>query len=85
MGHAISTNQKDWQVLPPLGQITDDFGQLEVFQYEVIDGVPTVIFCCGWRELSERRLSSFGKRDATYSLPVGENLTDIDYSRAVRF
>jgi len=85
MGHAVSTDQRNWQVLPPLGEITDDFGQLEVFQYEVIDGVPIVVFCCGWRELSPARQAAFGQRDATYSMPVGRDLCDIDYSRAVGF
>ena len=85
MGHAISTDQRNWQVLPPLGAITDDFGQLEVFQYEVIDGVPTVLFCCGWRELSPARQAAFGQRDATYSFAVGKDLTNIDYSKAVGF
>ncbi len=85
MGHAVSTDQRNWQVLPPLGKVTDDFGQLEVFQYEIVDGVPIVIFCCGWRELSPARQSSFGQRDATYSLVVGQDLTDIDFSRAGAF
>ncbi len=85
MGHAISTDQRSWQVLPPLGSVTDDFGQLEVFQYEVIDGVPTVVFCCGWRELSPARLASFGQRDATYSFAVGSDLTDIDFAKARAF
>ena len=85
MGHAVSTDQRNWQVLPPLGSLTDDFGQLEVFQYQIIDGVPTVVFCCGWRELSPERQEKFGKRDATYSFSVGPDLTDIDFSRAQGF
>ena len=85
MGHAVSTNQRDWQVLPALGEVSDDFGQLEVFQYEVIDGVPTVLFCCGWRELSAARQATFGQRDATYSFAVDKDLTGVDYSKAQAF
>ncbi|MEY4366597.1 MAG: hypothetical protein RLZ28_12 [Actinomycetota bacterium] len=85
MGHAISVDQRSWKVLPPLGAVTKDFGQLEVFQFEIVDGVPTVLFCCGWREISPERQASFGKRDASYSFSVDQDLTAIDYSRAKGF
>lgn len=85
LGHATSTDLLTWQVQPPLSQPGQGFGQLEVFQYEVVDGVPVVVFCCGWRELSPERLAEFGERDATYSVSVDRDLTNIDFNRAKPF
>jgi len=85
LGHAISVDQRNWHVLPPLGEVTSDFGQLEVFQFEIVDGVPTILFCCGWREISLERQASFGHRDASYSFSVDQDLSAIDYSRAKGF
>lgn len=85
LGHAISTDLLNWQVQPPLSAPGQGFGQLEVFQFEIIDGVPVLLFCCGWRELGEKRLAEFGKHDATYSVSVGADLTAIDFSRAKPF
>jgi beta-fructofuranosidase len=85
MGHATSTDLLDWQVQPPLSQPDQGFGQLEVFQFEIVDGVPIVLFCCGWRELSPARLANFGHRDATYSVAVSADLRDIDFNKANAF
>jgi len=85
VGHATSLNLADWTVQPPLSEPNQGFGQQEVFQFEVVDGVPVLFFCCGWRELSPERLESFGHRDATYSLSVNPDLTGIDFNRARAF
>ena len=85
MGHATSTDLRNWTVQPPLSQPHQGFGQLEVFQFEVVDGVPVVVFCCGWRELSPERLAEFGQRDATYSVSCNADLTGLDFSRARAF
>lgn len=85
MGHATSTDLLNWTVHPPLSQPNQGFGQLEVYQFEVVDGVPIVFFCCGWRELSPERLAQFGQRDATYSVAVNADLTGIDFNRAKAF
>jgi beta-fructofuranosidase len=85
MGHATSTNLLDWQVQPPLSKPGQGFGQLEVFQFEIVDGVPIVVFCCGWRELSEARLAEFGQNDATYSVVVSADLTSVDFNKANAF
>lgn len=85
MGQAISTDMVNWQVLQPLAESTEDFGQLEVFQFEIVDGVPIVLFCCGYRELSEARRASFGERDATYSVSCNPDLSGLDFSRARAF
>jgi beta-fructofuranosidase len=85
LGHATSTDMIHWAVQPPLSRAGNDFGQLEVFQFEVVDGVPLLIFCCGWRELSAERQSAFGERDATYSVVVDANLKDVDFATARAF
>ncbi len=85
LGHATSADLKHWDVQPPLSTPGQGFGQLEVFQFEVVDGVPVLVFCCGWRELSAERRAEFGERDATYSVAVSADLTDIDFNQARPF
>ncbi|MFY7819849.1 MAG: glycosyl hydrolase family 32 [Rhodoluna sp.] len=85
LGHATSTDLLNWDVQPPLSAPGQGFGQLEVFQFELVDGVPVLVFCCGWRELSEERRAEFGQRDATYSVAVNADLSDIDFNKAKAF
>lgn len=85
MGHAVSDDLREWQVLPPLTQVGNDFGQHEVFQYAEVDGVPLIVFCCGWRELSDARVKSFGKKDATYSVVVDPKLETVNLDKAIPF
>ena len=85
MGQAVSEDMVNWQVLEPLAESISEFGQLEVFQFEVVDGVPVVLFCCGYRELSDARRESFGERDASYSLSCNADLTGLDFRRAKPF
>ena len=85
LGHATSTDLLNWDVRPPLSEPGQGFGQLEVFQFEVVDGVPVLVFCCGWRELSAERRAEFGERDATYSVAVSADLTEVDFNRAKAF
>ena len=85
LGHATSTDLLNWDVRPPLSSPGQGFGQLEVFQFEIVDGVPVLVFCCGWRELSAERRAEFGERDATYSVAVSADLTEVDFNRAKAF
>ena len=85
LGHAVSNDLINWEIMQPLSSAGQGFGQLEVFQYAEVDGVPILIFCCGWRELGAQRLEGFGKRDATYSVPVGKNLASVDFRKARAF
>lgn len=85
VGHATSENLFDWAVQPPLSQPGQGFGQYEVFQFEHVDGVPILLFCCGWRELGKESLERFGKIDATYSLVVNEDLSQLDFTKALPF
>lgn len=85
VGHAISTDLLNWEVQPPLSEPGQGFGQLEVFQFEVVDGVPTVLFCCGYRELSEERLAQHGQEDGVFSFTCNSDLTGMDVSKSTQF
>jgi len=85
VGHATSKDMLHWEVQPPLSAPGNDFGQQEVFQFEVVDGVPILLFCCGWRELSAERQSVMGEQDASYSLVINEDFTEIDFGKAKPF
>lgn len=85
VGHAISSDLKNWRVVEPLSEPDQGFGQYEVFQYAEVDGVPLLSFCCGWRELSEENVARFGKIDTTYSLVVDPQLSNLNFERALPF
>ena len=53
VGHATSPDLRAWTVLPPLTEPGQGFGQMEVTQVELVDGVPTLIFCCYPREMED--------------------------------
>lgn len=82
VGFATSGDLSHWNVQPPLSEPGQGFGQLEVLQHAVVDGVPLVVFCCGWRELGASRLEAHGKIDATYSLVCQEGLAHLDFRNA---
>ena len=85
VGHAVSSDLLNWKVMPPLSEPDQGFGQQEVFQFEIVDGVPILLFCCGWRELDSKRVESLGKIDTTYSLAVDANLTEVNFNKAQPF
>ena len=85
VGHATSTDLTNWTVQPPISKPHQGFGQMEVSQFEIVDGVPILFFCCGWNELAPERLEAWGKRDATYSLVVNPDLADLDFTKAHGF
>ncbi len=55
VGHAVSENLVDWEVLPPLTQPGAGFGQLEVTQTVRIGDRWYLIFSCLDDELADRR------------------------------
>lgn len=83
MGHATSTDLVNWDVKPPLSKSETSFGHMEVFQYELIDGVPVLIFCCGSRELGPDMRNSFGSTDLTFSVVCAEGLSAVNYADAL--
>jgi beta-fructofuranosidase len=84
MGVAKSTDLKTWRLEPPLGAPGQGFGETEVFQFEVVDGIPVILFCCGPLWLSDER-NAAGEVGGLYSFPVAADLSDVDFNRAVLF
>ncbi|MFM5904782.1 MAG: glycosyl hydrolase family 32 [Micrococcales bacterium] len=84
MGLAKSPDLVNWQVQPPAGSAGQGFGETEVFQFEIVDGVPILLFCCGPIWLSRERLNS-GELGGVYSMPVAPDLSDVDFNRATLF
>jgi beta-fructofuranosidase len=84
MGVAKSSDLKNWEVQPPLGAPGQGFGETEVFQFEIVDGVPVILFCCGPLWLSDGRKAA-GEIGGVYSMPVAADLSDVDFNRAVLF
>jgi len=84
MGVSKSVDLVNWQVQPPAGSAGQGFGETEVFQFEIVDGVPILLFCCGPIWLSEARRNS-GELGGVYSLPVAADLSDVDFNRATLF
>ena len=58
-GHAISKDLKNWELLPPLTETESGFGQMEVIQVCEIDGTPTMLWCCGPKELTSEMREKF--------------------------
>jgi beta-fructofuranosidase len=82
-GHAISSDLNQWKLLPPLNKVNQGFGEIEVLQFEVVDGVPILLFCCGPQWLhGDRKAQEPG---GVYSLLVDQDLTDVDFTRSVWF
>ena len=84
MGVAKSADLINWQVQPPLGKPGQGFGETEVFQFEIVDGIPILLFCCGPQWLSDERKAS-GEIGGVYSMPVAADLSDVDFNRATLF
>jgi beta-fructofuranosidase len=61
VAHATSSSLLDWELLPPMTEPNAGFGQLEVLQVEIIDGFPTLIWCCGTAELSDEAKLRYGE------------------------
>ncbi|GIG28507.1 glycosyl hydrolase family 32 [Cellulomonas marina] len=83
VGHARSQDLEHWEVGPPLTSPAG-FGQLEVTQVEVVDGLPVLIFCCLSEHLSpERRQEWTG--GGMWVVPGESLLGPWDFSRAHTF
>ncbi len=85
VGHATSTDLRKWEVRPPLSLPGQGFHELEVLQYAVVDGVPLLVFACGWKNISDQRLAKQGPKHLTYSLVVDASLEALDFTKAKPF
>ena len=66
VAHSISSDLKDWKVLPPLhGE--SGFGQVEVIQVEKIEDKYVLIFCVNAHDLN---IVKPGFKTGTYSVPA---------------
>jgi beta-fructofuranosidase len=83
MGHATSQDLINWKVQPPLSEVDSGFGETEVFQFEIVDGVPIILFCCSHRWISEERKAR--ETGGVYSLVVDAELKNVDISKSVCF
>ena len=84
MAISKSDDLLNWVVQQPTSSPDQGFGETEVFQYEVVDGVPIILFCCGPIWLSEERKAA-GEVGGVYSLPVREDLEDVNFEDATLF
>jgi beta-fructofuranosidase len=83
VAHATSNNLLDWELLPPITEPNAGFGQLEVLQVEIIDGFPTLIWCCGTPELSEEAKLRYGE-GGMFSVTGESVLGSFELRNAVR-
>ena len=51
VAHAVSDDLLHWRVTAPITS-PSGFGQMEVIQVAEVDGIPTLLWCCGSKELS---------------------------------
>ena len=84
VGHAVSDDLLSWDVLPPITQPHTGFGQLEVNQVEVIDGIPTLLFCCDTPQVDADGLARYG-RGGVFSVTGPSLLGPFDIAAARRF
>ena len=82
-GHATSLDLKNWTLQPPLNDVNQGFGEVEVLQFEIVDGVPIILFCCGPQWLTDKHRAA--EPGGVYSLVVDPLLQDVDFRKAVWF
>ena len=84
MAMAKSDDLVSWKLLPATSKPDQGFSETEVFQYEIVDGVPILLFCTAGPNISEERRAE-GEAGGVYSLPVREDLEDINFEHATLF
>lgn len=84
IGHCTSRDLDHWIIEPPLTSPGSGFGQMEVPQVELVDGVPTLIFSCGTEHLGDERRERDG-RGGVYSVTGPSLLGPFDIASARRF
>ena len=84
VGHVTSPDLREWTVQPPITLPDNGFGQLEVVQVEIVDGVPTMVFCCMAAQLDEVGLARHGT-GGVFSVTGDSLLGPYDIASARRF
>jgi beta-fructofuranosidase len=83
VGHAVSDDLVHWDVRPPLSDPGAGFAHLEVVQWVVIDGRPTILFSCDTSHLAGARARS-GETGGVWAVPTGDVGSPIDAVAATR-
>jgi beta-fructofuranosidase len=82
LGHAVSTDLIEWEVLPPI-ETPRGFGQLEVPQVVPYDGSASLLFCTDAQHLSHaRRESGIRIPSGTYVVPGADILGPFSVAEA---
>ena len=84
VGHAVSDDLLTWEMQPPISAPQTGFGQLEVNQVELVDGIPTLLFCCDTPQLDADGLARYG-RGGVFSVTGPSLLGPFDIAAARRF
>ena len=84
MAIAKSDDLINWTLQPATSKPDQGFSETEVFQYEVVDGIPILLFCTAGPNISEERREA-GESGGLYSLPVREDLEDVNFEDATQF
>lgn len=83
IGHATSPDLENWEVRPPL-TAPAGWGQMEVPQVAVVDGLPVLVFCCWDDKLAERRRATW-QGGGMWVVPGESLLGPWDLDRATTF
>jgi beta-fructofuranosidase len=84
VGLCTSDDLATWQAQPPLTSPGAGFGQLEVAQSCVVDGLPTLLFSCGTEHLSDEGRRRHG-RGGVFSVTGQSVLGPFDARAAALF
>lgn len=81
VGHAWSSDLRHWEPRPPLSEPGQGFGHLEVFQVEVVDDRPVLLFSCTAHDFSAARLAT-GVGGGVWAVPGESVLGPFDIANA---
>lgn len=84
VGYAISQDLQNWEVQRPLTETNSGFGHMEVNQVEVVNGYPTLLWCCGFEHLSKSSQDKYGS-GGMFSCVGESKLGPFKVSEAIRF
>jgi beta-fructofuranosidase len=81
IGHATSSDLKQWEVRPPLSQPGAGFGHIEVPQVASVEGRPVLLFSCPHTHLSADRRAA-GVTGGIWYVPVDSPTGPFDAAAA---
>jgi len=80
VGYAWSPDLRTWELRAPLTDPGNGFGQLEVMQTEVVDGVPVLLFSCMAGDMAAGRAE--GTTGGVWAAPAASVLGPFDVAEA---